>query len=127
MERHVVPWLQFNPPAIFLLLGRTRHQAKCRARSLNREGLHHYAAVIEWTQLRHSLLKKVASVIRIQGRTRPEIINFCFNQLPVRVEDINCEELPTNLAAQSWNERCGDEDLQTILSAAEVRPTRLAW
>lgn len=96
MESHVVPWLQFNPPAIVLPFGCTWHQAKHRAKPLDRKRLYHYAAIIEGTQLQHSLFEKLASSIAVQFRTRTEIIDSCFNQLSVLVEDINCEEFPTN-------------------------------
>jgi hypothetical protein len=120
MESHVVSRLHFNPPTIVPRFGGTRHQAKRRARPLNRKRLHHDAAIIEWTQLRHSLFQKLAGPSPVQDRTRTEIVDSCFNELPVRVEDINCEELPATLIAQSRNERRGDENLQTILRAANT-------
>jgi hypothetical protein len=115
MESHVIARLQFNPPAIVLPFGRTRHESKCCAKPFNRKRLHQYAAIVERTQLRHSTFKKLAGLIPIQGRTSTEIVDSCFNELPVRVEDINREELPTTFIAQSGDKRCGDKNLQTVL------------
>jgi len=120
MESHVIPRLHFNPPPIALLFGSTRHEPKRRAESPDRKRLHHYAPKIDCPQLRHSVFKKPEGPLPVQLRTRTEIVNPCFNEFPLRVEDINRNELPPNLIARSRHKRRGNENLQAILDSANT-------
>jgi hypothetical protein len=45
-ESHIVPRMQFNPPAVVFCF-RRGNQTKRRTEPLNRKRLHHYAAVID--------------------------------------------------------------------------------